>query len=99
LLGVDAKVSHRVDHFFIELCTAIEDQATGLRVEWECLAQLLNDTRTGRMPGHIGVKNAQPIMGNNEKAVENTIGERRHSVEVQCSNFFAMIVQKNVPSL
>jgi len=36
-LGLDAEALHSVDHFLIELCTAIEDQVIRCRVVRKCL--------------------------------------------------------------
>jgi hypothetical protein len=97
-LGLDAEALHRVDHFFIELCAAIKDQIAGRRVVRERLAQLLNDPGAGRVFGHIAVKDAPPIMRNDEEAVENAEGERRHGEEIHRGDGFTMIAQKRRPS-
>jgi len=98
-LGLDAEALLGFDHFFIELCAVIEDQITRRRIIRECLAQLLSDPGARRMPGHVAVEDAPPIMRNDEKAVKNAEGERRHGEEVHRGNRFAMVVQKSYPSL
>src|ERR1017187_6280730 len=61
-LGLNANALHRVDHFFIEVCTAIKDQEFGGRVIRKCLAQLLNNPGAARMSGHVAVQNSPPII-------------------------------------
>src|ERR1035438_684335 len=99
LLGLDAEALDRVNHFFIELCATIEDQITRRRIIRECLAQLLSDPNTARMPGHAAVEDAPPVMRNDEETVENAEGERWHGEEVHRGNDFTMIAQKGRPSL
>lgn len=77
-LGLDPEAFHCVDHFFIEVCTAIEDQICGSRIEWESLTQLLNDPGGGRMFGHIAVKDLAPVMRNHEEAVQDAEVQRWH---------------------
>ena len=99
LLGLDAEALHRLNHFAIELGAAIEDQIARRGVVRERFPQLLNNPNTGRMPGHIAVQDAPPVMRNDEEAVQNAEGERGHREEVHCGNRFAMVVQKSRPSL
>ena len=47
--GLNAEALHCFDHFATEVCTAIKDQVSGGSIEWECLAQLLNDPSAGWM--------------------------------------------------
>jgi hypothetical protein len=61
LLGLEAEVLYRYDHFFIEMRTAIKDQMSGSRVVRECLAQLLNAQGARRILCHIAVKDAPPV--------------------------------------
>jgi hypothetical protein len=44
------------------------------------------------------VKNAPPVMRNDEEAVENAEGERRHGEEVHCGNGFAVVAQERRPT-
>jgi len=96
-LGLDAEALRRVDHFLIELCSAIEDQIARRRVVRKCLAQLLNYPCARWVFGHIAVKDAPPIMRNDEEAIEYTEGERRHSKEIHRGNCFAVIAQERRP--
>src|ERR1035438_3283752 len=93
-LGLDAEAFHCGDHFFIEACTAIEDQIGGSRIEGESLTQLLNDPGGGRMFGHIAVKDLAPVMRNHEEAVKDAEVQRGHCEEVHCGEGFAVIGQK-----
>lgn len=65
----DAEALYRINDLFIEVRTAIEDQITWRRVIGECFAQLLNNPRASRVFGHIEMKDAPPVMGNDEEAV------------------------------
>jgi hypothetical protein len=98
-LWLDAKALHGFDDFFIESCAAIEDQVAGCRVIRKCVAQLLNNSGTARMPGHIAVKDSPSIMRHDEEAVKHAEGERRQGEEVHGSHRFAMVIQKCRPSL
>ena len=98
-LGPNAEALYRVDHFFIELCAATKDQVAGRRIVRERLAQLLNDPGAGRVFGHIAVKDAPPIMRNDEEAIQHAEGQRRHGEEIHCRDGFTMIAQKGRPSL
>ena len=97
-LWLDAKALHRVDHFFIKLRAAIEDQIARRRVVGKCLAQLLNNPSTARMLCNIAVEDSSPIMRNDKKAVENAEGQRRYGEEVHCGNSLAMIAQERRPA-
>ena len=68
-LGLNAEALYGVDHLRIETGPAVENQVAGRRVIGERLAQLLNDPGAGRMSGNVAVKNAPPVMGNDEEAV------------------------------
>lgn len=98
-LGLDPEAFHCGDHFFIETCTAIEDQIGGSRIEGESLTQLLNDPGGGRMSGHIAVKDLAPVMRNHEEAVQDAEVQRGHCGEIHCGDGFAVIGQKCSPSL
>src|SRR4051794_35295091 len=91
---LNAKTLHCFDDFIIELWATIEDQVAGGRVIGKRLAQLLNDPCTGRMARHLTLKNTPPVMRDDEKAVEHSEGQRRHSEEIHCGNGFPMIAQK-----
>ena len=68
-LGLDAEALHGVDDFFIEVCTAIEDQIARSRVVGECFAHLLNNPRAGWVSGHLIVENSSSIIRNDEETV------------------------------
>jgi len=97
-LRLDAKAIHRFDHFEVELRPSIKDKVTWCRVEGERLAQLLNDPGAGRVSGYIEVKNAPPVMRNDEEAIKHTERERRHGEEVHRGRNFAVIAEKGSPS-
>ncbi len=97
-LGLNAEVLDHADHFFIELCATIKDQVAGRGVVRECLAQLLNNPRAGRVFGHIAMKDASPVMCNDEEAIEHAEGKRRHGEEVHRGDGLTMIAEKRRPS-
>jgi len=99
LLELYAVAFNNVDHFAIELRAVIEDQITRRSVVRKCLAQLLNHPGTVWMSGHVAVKDTSPGMRNDEEAVENTEGERRHGEEIHRGNCFTMVAQERRPSL
>lgn len=99
LLRVDAEALHGVDHFFIEVCTAIKDQLAGCCVIRKRLAQLLNDPSAGRMFGHIEVEDSPTVMRNYEEAIKNAESNRRRGEEIHRGDSFTMIAQKGRPSL
>src|ERR1017187_4937169 len=74
-LRLNAKDLHRVAHLLVKIRAAVKDQIAGRRVVRERLAHLLNNPNTARVPGHIEMKNAPPVMGNDEEAVKNTKGQ------------------------
>jgi len=98
-LGLDTEALYRVDHFFIELRAAIEDQITRRRVVRKCLAQLLDNPSACRVLGDTTLQDSPPIMRNDEEAVENAEGECRNGEEVHRGNRLTMVVQKSHPSL
>jgi hypothetical protein len=62
------RVFHCLDHFIVEPRAAIKDQIAGRGVVRKSLAQLLNNPLACRMLGYIAVKNAPPVMRNDEKS-------------------------------
>ena len=51
------------------------------------------------MSCRIEMKDAPPVMSNDEETVENAEGERRHGKEIHRADGFTMIDQKRRPSL
>ena len=76
-LRLDAKALYDIDDFSIEIASAIKDQILGCGVAGKCLTELLNDPCAGWMPGHIAVKNAPPVVRDDEEAVQHTECQRR----------------------
>jgi len=66
---------------------------------WKGLAQLLDHPSTRRILGHIEVKDAPPVMRNDEEAVENAEGQPRHGKEIHRGYGLTMIAQKGLPAL
>jgi len=93
-LGMDAEALHCVDHFFFELRATIGDQVARRQVVGKDLAQLLDDPGAAPMSVHFTVKDTPPIMRDDEEAaVENTKGQRRHGEEIHCRDGFTMVAQ------
>jgi hypothetical protein len=91
LLRLDAQGLYRAYHFLIEVCSPIEDQVLRGRIVGECFAQLLRDPRTRWIAGNFPVQNASSVMGNDEKAVQHTKGQRGHGEETHRSDGLTMI--------
>jgi hypothetical protein len=92
---LDAEAFHRVDHLLIEGGRRVEDQVTGDRIAWKGLAQLLDNPRSGRVFGDTAAQDSAPIMSDNEEAVKDAKGQRRHGKEVHRSNGLTVIAQKS----
>jgi len=90
-LWLDAKAVHCVDDFITEICGSIKDQIVGRRVIRKSLAELLDDPSTVRMPGDVAVKNAPPVVCNDEEAIEQAECERRNGEKVHRGYDFPMI--------
>ena len=97
-VGLNAETLHCLDHFIIELWAPIEDPVAGGRIIGKRLAQLLNDPCTCRMASHLALKNTPSVMRDDEKAVEHSEGQRRHSKEIHRGDGLTMIAQKGRPS-
>src|ERR1039458_7533640 len=76
-----------------------ERTVSGLNAARERLAQLLNDPGARWMPRHVEVKDAPPVMRNNEEAVERAERECWHGEEVHRRNRFAMVIDECHPPL
>jgi hypothetical protein len=97
-LGLNAEALNCFDHFATEVCTAIKDQVSGGSIEWECLAQLLNDPNAGWMFGRVAVDNPPPVMRNDEEAIQHAESQRRHGEEIHRCDGLTMVAQKRTPS-
>src|SRR5271170_3286539 len=69
---LDAKALHGADDFLVEIRTGIDDQIARRRVVGKYLAQLLGHPSARRMLSHVEVKDASPVVGDDEKAIKNT---------------------------
>ena len=98
-LRFDAEALDCIDDFFIEARAAIEDQVLGCGIVGKRFAQLLDHPRTGRMLGHVAMKNSPPVMRDDEEAIEHAESQRRHGEEIHRSDGLAMIGQECRPSL
>jgi len=98
-LGFDTEGLDCADDFFVEVRAAIKEQISRRRIIGKGLAELLDDPRTGRMPGDIAVKNTTPVVRDNEEAIEHAEGQRRHGEEVHRGDSLTVITQESSPSL
>src|SRR5258708_2365416 len=99
LLGSDTEALHRADDLLIEVRSAIEDQITRRCIVRKCFAQLLCDPQTTWMPGDVAVENPPSVVCNDEEAVEDTEGQRRHGKEIHRCNRFSVVLQESRPTL
>lgn len=97
-LRFDPEAVYGIDDFCIEVASSIKDQIFRCGIKGKGLAQLLNDPRARRMPGHVAVKDAPPVMRNNEETVEDAEGERWHDEEIHRCDGFPVIAQESRPS-
>lgn len=81
-LRLNAEALYCVDDLRIEVGAAIEDRQARSRVVRKCVPQLLDDPRAGWRFGPIEVEDSSTVMRDDEKAVENAKGERRHGKEI-----------------
>jgi hypothetical protein len=63
------------------------------------LTQLLGNPQARWMLGDVEVQNAPTVMGDDEKTVEHTETDRRHSEKIHRRNGFPMIMKKGKPAL
>ena len=96
--GLYAEAFHRIDHLFIEVRCAVDDQVVRNRVVGKGLTQLLDNPRAGQVPGDAAAQDSAPIMRDHEEAAQHSKGQRRHGKEIHCSNGFAVIAQKLLDS-
>src|SRR6202011_306272 len=64
----------------------------------KCFAQLLCDPQTTWMPGDIAVENPPSVVCNDEEAVQDAEGQRRHGKEIHRCNRFSVVVQESRPT-
>src|ERR1700730_1348680 len=99
LPGSDAEALHRADDLLVEVRSAIEDQITRCCIVRKCFAQLLRDPKATWMPGDATVENPTSIVCNDEEAVQDAEGQRRHGKEIHRCNRFSVVVQESRPNV
>ncbi len=82
-----------------ELRIMIENQILPPVIVGKRFPQLLRDPTTGWMLGDADVQNTAAIMADDEKAVQQPKGNRRHGEKVHRSDSLAMIPEKCLPAL
>ena len=97
--GLDAEAFDGADDFFVEVRSSVENEMFRGAIVGECFPQLLHDPRTVWMSCDIPVKDAPPVMRDDEEAVQHTEDQRRHGEEIHRSDGFPMVAQKCRPPL
>jgi hypothetical protein len=90
LLVSDAEALYRADNLLVEVRSSIEDQIVRRCIVRKCFAQLLRDPQTTWMPGDIAVENPASVVCNDEEAVQDAEGQRRHGKEIHRCNRFSV---------
>jgi hypothetical protein len=78
-----------------ELRVAVEDEKPLQLFISPSFAQLQYDPESVWPRCHIAVQNLPPVVADDEEAVENPEGQRRHGKEVHRSDSFAMVAKKH----
>jgi hypothetical protein len=99
LLGSDAEALYRADNLLVEVRSSIEDQIIRHCIVRKCFAQLLRNPQTTWMPGDVAVENPPSVVCNDEEAVQDAEGQRRHGKEIHRCNRFSVVVQESRPTL
>jgi hypothetical protein len=76
----------------------IEDDKPRRRPKWKRFSQLLDDPQAARMPGDVGVQDPPPIMADDEKAIEQTKGDRWDCEEVHRGDGLPMVSKEGEPT-
>ena len=90
----DAHVSHLFSEVLAEDGIAVAQQVARELVEGKRLPQLLSCPLRGRMRGHIAVQYAPPLMGQDQKHVQDLETEDGHGEEVEGDQLPEAIVQE-----
>src|ERR1017187_1229096 len=100
--GANRLAAHRLhgrDHIGTELGVPIEGQEALRRLAvFPSLVQLQGNPKRAGIASHIMVKDSTPVVADDEEAVQNAEGQRRHSEEVHRCDRLAMITKKSQPA-
>jgi hypothetical protein len=86
-----AQAVHGFQNLALECVLAIKDQILWRGIVRKGLTKLLSDPGGRRMTGDVAVKNAPPVMVNDEKAVEHAERKSRHGKEIHRPYSFAVV--------
>jgi hypothetical protein len=86
-----AQAAHGFQNLAMECVLAIKDQILWRGIVQKGLTKLLSDSGGRRMTGEVAVKNAPPVMVNDEKAVEHVERKSRHGKEILSRYSFAVV--------
>jgi hypothetical protein len=95
---LDLHRPNRRRNFRSVLSISIKDEKSGGSLIGKRFPQLLDNPEAGRMACHMEVKDTQPIMADDKKAVEHAECNRGNSEEVHRRDSFSMIAQKSKPA-
>src|SRR5664280_3036125 len=100
--GANRLAAHRLhgrDHLGTELRVPIEDQeALRLLAAFPSFVQLQLDPKRAGIASHVAVQDTTPVGADDEEAVQNAEGQRRHSEEIHRGNGLAMVPQESQPA-
>lgn len=98
-LGLNPEALDRRNYVFVEIRPTIEDQVLRRGIIGKRLADLLGHPCARRMLRRVEVKYASPVMSDDEKAIKDTKGDRRHGEAIHSRDDFTVVLQERVPSL
>ncbi len=99
LLGGQPRRLQESDDVGVKRRVAVEEDVTVRASVGKGLPQLLNDPLGSRMACDVEVQDLPTSVFDDEEAVEELEGNRRHGEEVECNDHFAVILQEGQPVL
>lgn len=98
-LRLQTRVLEEVDEVGIELCVIVQDDVSVGTHFGKRLTQLLHDPICVRARGDVVVQKFAALMLDDEEAVKQLKGRRRHCEELERRDRFAVIRQEGQPTL
>ena len=97
-LGLSTEALDSLDHVFVEVRSAVEDQVAWCGVIGKGFTELLHNPSACWIPSHVEVKNLTPVMQDDKEAIEHAECESGYGEEIHSGDGFAMIAQECRPS-
>jgi hypothetical protein len=97
-LGVQPGRLQERDDLAVEDGIAIQDDVAMRTYVRKGLAQLLHDPLSRRVPGSVEVQDVAASVRDDEEAVQNAEGRRRHGEEVERDNRLTVVANKREPA-